>query len=94
MTFEAPTSAMALYSSTPGTQASPEGQAPELHRPGPPLAPLLCLLRPLVSIPPPMPAITLARADVGVVTPLVEVPPVGVAAELVVILQPWAGSGP
>jgi hypothetical protein len=31
MTFEAPTPATALYSTTLGTQASPEGQAPELH---------------------------------------------------------------
>jgi hypothetical protein len=75
MTFEAPTQASALYSTTPGTQASPGGQAPHDPSIETPARPFLWLLWPLVSIPPPTVVVAPARADMGTTTPLVEVPP-------------------
>jgi hypothetical protein len=82
MTFEAPTPAPAFYSTTPRARRLPGGSLPALRRPGPTLGPLLHLLRPLVNIPPPMAVVAPARADVGAATPLVEVPPAGVAARV------------
>jgi hypothetical protein len=79
MAFEATTPASALYSTTPGTQASPGGRPLALRRPGPSLGPLLRLL---VSIPPLTAVVAPARADVGVVDPLVEVPPARLAARV------------
>jgi hypothetical protein len=78
MANEAPTPASALYSAPTSGQPSSGGQAtrrpgllPALHPPS---------RRPLVRLPRPTEVVAPARAAVGVVDPLVVVPPAGVAA--------------